>query len=637
MISEHRVTSAFFNTISKAPKNALFDVMASTSYWYKCKKKWEDAKSEIAYEEKVYDMHLTELQNLFQGCLHCLRDDVNITDIDHLSSELTERVKNSNGARSFIIRDITLPKHWGELFHLLGEAEELHELAFSTIFLNICRSVLKNTRPYLAEDIQTRQAKCENVDAESDERNVNVLENLNERVTCVDLAKTLSSTCLPVFTKHTRSFLDGNMSIHVDSVRDMMSGIEETEVLGKEISILEKFFDCEISTEMKTNLRSFVELPLITNRSNQLQTILTSFDLSNDKSQIHSALEKIHDLHCNSGMTLLEFVSAMETVSDVINRFEDEDWNIVSQLSESKELITFLKSVVGEDLRNLIDAVEEYSEQSVNESVVSDLIDVKRYLEPLLGVKSADELVEKIPLNREISRSVKKIPEKLEACLDNIHSLKNLYNNVANRGEMTKEIIANALEKGTFSFHLDNKSEVCQAMLSYQRGTAEVKYGLEALSDLRSRALLLVNKQKFTTYQSGNSGQSDFPGTQNPELMEFVHCITEVNSIVDLCSLLLHTGHFQFKKFAENLRSLSALKRLQIKLQQMYDSWREILDEARSTYYFLNFVHSRKLWDLEQFFTGASDMTDDIELLLRYIHPDIHLDRNIQQEYEKPT
>ncbi|CAG2213494.1 RNF213 [Mytilus edulis] len=70
---------------------------------------------------------------------------------------------------------------------------------------------------------------------------------------------------------------------------------------------------------------------------------------------------------------------------DVVHKVISSDLqDILQALKKSSALLDFLREVVDDDLRNLIDAVEEHSEQYVMESTVSDLIEIKRFFNPVL-------------------------------------------------------------------------------------------------------------------------------------------------------------------------------------------------------------------------------------------------------------
>ncbi len=66
------------------------------------------------------------------------------------------------------------------------------------------------------------------------------------------------------------------------------------------------------------------------------------------------------------------------------------------------------------------------------------------------------------------------IAPKIRVCSENIHGLKRMYKNIANRGEVTKEIIKNATNEGSYEFFIQNRQ--CTAKLSYIRNKLTTVY-----------------------------------------------------------------------------------------------------------------------------------------------------------------
>lgn len=70
----------------------------------------------------------------------------------------------------------------------------------------------------------------------------------------------------------------------------------------------------------------------------------------------------------------------LELVGKVVGVVDSNMFVILQEFQKLLLLIDFLMIVVDEDIRNLIDVVEEYLEQYVRELIVLDLIEVKRFM-----------------------------------------------------------------------------------------------------------------------------------------------------------------------------------------------------------------------------------------------------------------
>jgi hypothetical protein len=85
-----------------------------------------------------------------------------------------------------------------------------------------------------------------------------------------------------------------------------------------------------------------------------------------------------------SNMCMNDLETILERVEGIRKFVSSEVIDILAVLKSATSLLSFLEEVIDEDIRNLIDAVEEHSEQYVRESTVSDLIEVKRFFYPIL-------------------------------------------------------------------------------------------------------------------------------------------------------------------------------------------------------------------------------------------------------------
>ena len=107
-----------------------------------------------------------------------------------------------------------------------------------------------------------------------------------------------------------------------------------------------------------------------------------------------------------------------------------------------------------DDVENLVDAVEEHSEEFVQVSTVSALIQVKRFMKPLLQAHTTiDDVLDKFTKCLEIG--VEDVLGNIDVCSSHLHSLENLYRNVANRGEVTKSKIHNILTGGKIEINVN--------------------------------------------------------------------------------------------------------------------------------------------------------------------------------------
>lgn len=312
-------------------------------------------------------------------------------------------------------------------------------------------------------------------------------------------------------------------------------------------------------------------------------------------------------------LTLIHISSSLVLVRKVIDVVDGDMLPILQELQKSTILIEFLQSVLIEDFRNLIDAVEEHSEQYVMESTVSDLIDVKRFLHPLLKEKHDDNIQTFFNVMKKSLKTIglDRIEQKIHECSSNVHSLQALYNHVANRGEYTIKIIENIVDRGVFHFRLNEKE--CEVVGEYKLKEKEHRYCKTYLSDLRSRALMLLNteikqSEKTQTLQS-----------RNEHLALFIEIIDSALDIGNMCFLLKRAGHFDYIEFQEK-KGKTTLPNLLNELKVKYKDWCNALTDCRGRFFLMNYIQSDQL-PLLYNFTKNGTNRDSVIAILKFINP----------------
>ncbi|PKC67083.1 hypothetical protein RhiirA1_535154, partial [Rhizophagus irregularis] len=174
-----------------------------------------------------------------------------------------------------------------------------------------------------------------------------------------------------------------------------------------------------------------------------------------------------------------------------LSNVNQDCWKLIKELSDAEDFLSFLKKIAEHDIKNLINGVDDHSdERLIQEDTVSSLIQVKQFLFPLMN-KNMEAISD---LLKELLNVIKKnhtLGEKIALCNSSNMALQNMYNNIQNRGEVTKEKIKNAVLNGTFTFTRDQKEDKCLVSLQYP-SKSNVKYNLSEILDLRGRALLIA-------------------------------------------------------------------------------------------------------------------------------------------------
>ncbi len=201
---------------------------------------------------------------------------------------------------------------------------------------------------------------------------------------------------------------------------------------------------------------------------------------------------------------------------------------------------------------------------------------------------------------------------KIRQCSRNVHSLKGLYQNVANREEMTREIITNCLSKGVFDISL-NESGICQITMSYRKdGNSLTEKSMSELHDLRSRAHLIISSDK-------KDNDERKQGVNYADFIEQVNLLSEIEeAIVGLQS----SGYITYQNACQwpTKKGTQQLQELNKNLREELREWEECLHNARQRHYFLNYYWSNQLCVLYDFLTNPNRSQVDFANVLTLIH-----------------
>ncbi|CAG8532664.1 1628_t:CDS:2 [Scutellospora calospora] len=310
------------------------------------------------------------------------------------------------------------------------------------------------------------------------------------------------------------------------------------------------------------------EILKLTQKLHQLSTVVEIFNVPrNEQDWLSEALNNLEEQSI--------FLGHLSAIFDSVNKYIgtiDENtngWSLIKELSIAEEFINFLRSVAEHDLKNLINGVDDHSdERLIQEDTVSSLIQVKQFLIPLMNAASTltldtfvQELLKIAELNPTLSR-------KVTLCNSNNMALQNMYANISNRGEVTKEKIQNSVKIGTYKFEWKSADKRCSVKLSYPiTKTRTVTYNFNDLQDLRGRALLIA-KPDITI---GDSNKKD----KTKDIMdEFVNQVDIAQDIVNnIASKLIETGHFGYREFQDSVKGTEKMIQLAEKLKADLKKW----------------------------------------------------------------
>ncbi|XP_022802189.1 uncharacterized protein LOC111339738 isoform X1 [Stylophora pistillata] len=592
---------------------------------------WRERIHAVWEKARNFQVKFWKMKKSIQFVLKVVDGIAEVSDAPELSQEINTRKEFSQKS----LKEVLDSSYWGPLSTLVESAEVLNKLHCSKFFFSIARASLTDENGEFRVNSDSIPAS-------------QVMELLSNKG-----IERLQKACNPLFSK--------NSDLEIGDVHILLNEIKSSDALLEELSFISKYFRRPVVPAMQKMLISYLKYPVVQKKTKRLGEILKVFgyDETCFPPPVKQSLEEFCvPLHMKQ-ITLKDLCNSMEneTVMEVDDNMDKDLTDIALVLGESRELISFIEETVSEDMVVLIDVVEEYSDHFVSESTVSHLIDVHRFLRSIVKDKPPDPMAFLCRLKtcHDSLQGKQGMAAKIDECSRNVHSLRAFYTNVANRGEMTKEIIRNALRGGSYQLRRNDDS-TWEVLLAYKKeikyprdlepnleggnqdqevgskqdpkSDQDTTYRLSDLQDLRSRALLLVNID--SKHQNAETRLKFYAECSAAELKEFVGQVDRVMEILSLADELHVSGHPDYKDFWVKLDSSLKIEDEARNLTHKLEEWSELLRDMYNKYFFLNFFHPDQLWVLHDFFARARELDDNqmsgrrkVHDLLRFIQPSL--------------
>ena len=568
---------------------------------------WMEQLSLRCKEAQAFQKKFLQLQQAITFLAKVSEGIVEISDVTLLSREIKQRQELMTDTT---LKDVQDERSWGALQGLMDSGEAIHGFQSSAIFSNVSRCCL--IEAFTTDNIAVSTA---------------------EEIMAIVVSKGRQR-----FQEACRSFFDCRSDPTIEILDMLLEGLEDKNALQELKSI------GNVPEEKERMLLNYLRFPIIHHKLEQLMSFFTVLGFVHGENAVETKYLQRFLSYSKTNFSTLSSLSDAVTDFQSFDTILDESLTaIIRVLTDSSELISFLKETANEDIRVLIDAVEEHSDQFVSEATVSDLIDIHGFLRSILKETPSDTIIFLSNLEKCYRKLEKKaeMAAKIKECSCSVHSLRGLYMNVANRGEVTKEIISRALKKGCYLVRT-NADGCYDVQLSYQRQEGVDKdstYSMADLNDLRSRALLIVNTDKKQQKAKGQQVCQADSTSVNLGLPEFIKQVELITDILNIATILRDSGKPQFKTFWKRLHSTKEIQALTNTLSETLAHWESVLQTLRKDYFFLNFFHPDQLWTLKTFFDSRKEApSKEILSLLRFVDPGIQLHEieGFRRFYMKP-
>ncbi|GBB91806.1 hypothetical protein RclHR1_01920010 [Rhizophagus clarus] len=355
-----------------------------------------------------------------------------------------------------------------------------------------------------------------------------------------------------------------------------------------------------------------------TERLEELKTVVKLFEVPhNNDDWLARSIRTLKDDSVKLSQINNFFIQLDKNLTNV----NQDCWKLIKELSNADDFISFLKEIVEHDIKNLINGVDDLSdERLIQEDTVSSLIQVKQFLLPLMNKKN--KMKDIASFLDALSNVIKKnstLGEKIALCNSSNMALRNMYKNISNRGEVTKEKIKNAVLHGIYTFTRDEKEDECFVSLNYVSKTNTMMYNINEILDLRGRALLIAKP---------NINENDIINEKDEKILknvtdEFVVQVDIVQEIINVLSMLIQMGHFDYRNFEKKLRATNKMKDYLKFLKDELKKWQAIVDRAQEQCYYLTFFPARRILAFYDYYSSKKLVErnqEECKTLIRFVN-----------------
>ena len=342
-------------------------------------------------------------------------------------------------------------------------------------------------------------------------------------------------------------------------------------------------------------------------------------DLINIKqSYQNKQLNQVNDNASTVAMNLGQLSeSNLEVIKAIIDRIDFIKWvkKNMKDLNEVKTFIDVSLTTCGGNPVD-IDRITCLSSVCTNFAPLIFQIDENTNYETLIA--RCKQVIESVERNKELTKLLREVGENVKFW----EEMKQSYGSVE---DSTLMQLDNIIKSGVFCLKVVDSltlSDIVSLSVDRENGEKRI-YSLDQLREFHSKIMLVVSKSE----QPGINTQTN--SYENSQL--FTHKLDTITEIATIVVRLAESGNQDYLKYElfSNAREFdNCLINIQVKLRTTLDDWNNKVDDARNTYYFLNFFTISQIVFLQKglkYFPEHTDVKTSEQLyhLLRLLNREI--------------
>ena len=442
-----------------------------------------------------------------------------------------------------------------------------------------------------------------------------------------------------LFTQGIESIKNEEIFLEINKI------VTNKEMLEREFNFMQNYF--KLNSIPPTLIENFLVFANKTKASTLIDQILffckvcnVSFTesfgnkLSEYKDEINKAKTSIEAKRLNDKLAQLP----------IPVKIDSPYFMFLTALNNKKELVEFIFDKKEEDVRSLVEFIDDVDNTFLKVTDVQDLIKVVNFFEQIKSLRAINDINLMQGLLNLCQQNVYKyIDVYVHNVAVNLIALKDLYMSTTNKEEFTKQKIQELIELSKFEI---------------TNGVCEIKYGnnktikFEDVLELRDRVLL---KKKTETQAYSNINDLDEFGNNDQfenDKMTFSKIISSISTVINKSITLQNKGYpFPIKLSIEIImnvatidyqdnQSIISIDEMIADLTLKEETLQQIVLKAYKENEVLTFLYGNLFTILTQFLSSNEDKPkhkDIVKFFLRYLTCNKYTDNpmNLQYSYIK--
>ncbi len=299
------------------------------------------------------------------------------------------------------------------------------------------------------------------------------------------------------------------------------------------------------------------KIPHWIERLEQLEKVVDIFKIPhNEDDWLSKSIRLLKD----DSMKLGQINNFFDFLDKNLSRVNKDCWKLIRELSSADDLMNFFKNISEHD-------ITKYSDEGlIQKDIVLSLIQINQCLVSLLNnddkMESISDFLDALLL---VIKNNITLGEKIALCNNSNMALQNLYIKILERNESTEVIeekVKNIVTNGIYTFARNERGDKCLVSLEYTSKTKIYNYNLNEILELCEQA----------HYENDIVNDRDMEMSKTV-MDDLVAQIDVAQEIVSLVSVLIQTGHFDYKKFEKKLHGTENMKEYLKFLKDELEKW----------------------------------------------------------------